>query len=405
VGDFRQRENNSTWAQAHEAVWAVIFGDKRMQEVLPQEDYESSPLVSRIYAYGGHAERILGETYCEVIYNYGKDGGILLGQPGPYDPSQLVAPDSAFHRAIYMFERALEFAERGVTDAREPPADEDPTRPIFEPAHLVTASHAGLAQIYANLGDWDTAVQHARMVPDNFADWALHHGEVDGGNDIADNFYGDDDVSIYRTPAALLWPDDPRVALEKCGDWSGANMDDRPTAPPASAFTNLSAACGHLSGEFRTESNRYPLWISSKYPDDDADVEVASGAEMRLIEAEAALLDGNLGEFTAQVNRARAARGVGPIQAPATAGALEYPNAEDDAWSILDRERYLELFLEARRLWDLRRWEHPFISGNHVLLPRYVSALAPDGRWDCRPIPEQECDTNASITCPNLVGG
>jgi hypothetical protein len=400
VSDFRQRPQSGLWAQAHEASWSVIFGQQRMQEVFTPERFTTSPELARIFVYGGHAERILGESFCELVYNYGIEGGELLAEPGPYDASRVVPNDSAFRRAIAMFEIALDHAEAGVAaGVAAPEAD-----PIFDPSHLVLAAHAGLAQAYANLGEWSTALTHARMIPDDYEDWSLMDSEVDGGNDIADWFYQSDDLSIYRTPAAMLWPDDPRVALAKCGDWRNANMDDSPGVPPTSAFVNMSSACGNLSGEYRSESNRYPLWISHKYEDDSADIEIASGAEMRLIEAEAALLAGNLGEFTTQVNRARAARGVEPITQPAAAGALEYPNAEDDAWSILDRERYLENFLEARRFWDLRRWNHPFWTGNHVLLPRLESQLAPIGRMQCLPIPNQECTTNSAIACPSLEG-
>src|SRR5215208_4695251 len=60
VGNFSNRPQNSLWAESHEAVWAVLFSDLRMKQVLPADDYASSPLVARIYVYGGHAERILG---------------------------------------------------------------------------------------------------------------------------------------------------------------------------------------------------------------------------------------------------------------------------------------------------------------------------------------------------------
>lgn len=406
VADYRERLHSSAWAQLHEAIWAVLFADKRMKEVYDDEQYRTSNLLSRLYVYGGYAERMLGEMFCELIYNYGKDGGILLGgDRSIYDPGQLVPNDSAFKRAVYMFERGLELAEAAQAAGAQPPADETPDRPIFDPAHLVIASHAGLAQAYADLGDWTTAVQHARMVPDNWADWTLMDSQVDGGNDMADFFFTNDDMNMYRTPIAMQWFDDPRAKIVKCGDWRNENLDDSPSTPPSSAFINMSATCGVVSGEYRSESNRYPLWITTKYEDDSADIETASGAEMRLIEAEAALIQGNLAEFTAQVNRARAVYGAEPITQPTSAGAVEWPNAEDDAWSILDRERLLELFGEARRAWDLRRWNHPFVTENHVLVPRHVQELGPQGRFVCIPIPDQECDTNGSINCTNLAGG
>jgi starch-binding outer membrane protein, SusD/RagB family len=401
VGDFNNRPQASLWAQSHEAVWAALFTDIRLKDVLPAEDYMSSPLAARVFVYGGQAERILGENFCELIYNYGKDGGILLGKEpsAVYNPRVTVPRDSAFKRAIYMYETALKFATAGVA-ANRTPVDGDP---LFDPARLVIAANAGLAQAYLDLGDYTKAVEFARKVPDNFADLALMDGEVDGGNNTADFFFANDDMSLYRSPAGTIYASDPRVALRKCGDWRSANLDNSSSTPPSSAFTNLSSSCGN-AGEFRSESNRYPLWISAKYPDDDADIEIASGAEMRLIEAEAALRAGNLTEFTTQINRARAARGVGPITAPTSAGSLEYPNAQNDGWSILDRERYLELFLEGRRLWDLERWDHPFITNNVVLLPRLQASLPPGGRRSCLPIPQQECTTNSGISCPVLSG-
>lgn len=398
VGDFRNRPISGLYASLLESSWAVFWGTKRMREVFGDSAYMVSPFVARNFVYGGHSERMLGEVFCELVYNFGKDGGIFLGQDGPYDNTRTVPNDSAFRRAIYMFETGLAHAQAAVAAQVAIPEND----PLFDPARIVIAAHAGLAQAYMNLGDWTQAVAHARLVPDNFADIAAMAQEVDGGNEIEDWFHASDDMSIYRTPAHLLYSTDPRVMLVKCGDWRTTNRDNDASTPPASAFNNLSAACGHTGGEFRSESNRYPLYISDKYPDDGADVEIASGAEMRLIEAEAALVAGNLAEFTIQVNRARAARGVGPITQPATAGALEYPNAQNDGWSILDRERYLELFLEGRRFWDLRRWDHPFFTGNHVLVPRLTSQRNPAGRMKCFPIPVRECTVNSALACPVL---
>src|SRR5688572_1841438 len=94
VGDFRERPQSSLWAQAHEAVWASLFAGRRMLEVLGAEEYAKSPLAARIFVYGGHAERILGGTFCELVYNYGKDGGQMLGEAGPYSNATPVPNDS-----------------------------------------------------------------------------------------------------------------------------------------------------------------------------------------------------------------------------------------------------------------------------------------------------------------------
>ena len=95
--------------------------------------------------------------------------------------------------------------------------------------------------------------------------------------------------------------------------------------------------------------------------------------------------------FTAKINELRAHYDLDPIEQPANAGALEYPNAMDDAWSILDRERYLTLWMEGRRLWDLGRWNHPFQNGGTLIGP----GASP--RVSCLPIPEIECTLNPEI--------
>jgi len=426
VSDFRNRPGNAAWAQFQEASWAALFARQRYREVYSPQDFQTSPFAARNMLLGGYAERFLGETFCEMIYNYGLEGGILLdGDNPPYDPSRLVPRDSAFKRSIAMIEIALEHAEAGIAAGVPVPEDD----PVFDPQVIRTAAFGGLAQAYANLGDWTQAKQYAAMVPDDFADYAYASSTVDGGLDLGDTFRGGDDLSLYRTQGALLWEDDPRLALSKCGEWRPGfreAFDDDPTVPlyqrmdgtvsnaGTTWFFNRSSTCGHRGSEYRSENNRYPLYITLKI-DDSTNVEIVSGAEMRLIEAEAALLAGDLVEFTNQVNRARAVRGLDPIDPPTTAGALEYPNAEDDAWSILDRERYLETFLEGKRFWDLSRWNHPFFTGDHVLLPRHQEFLSPVGRMDCQelghqtgtwglPIPDQECDTNPQINCP-VIGG
>jgi hypothetical protein len=67
---------------------------------------------------------------------------------------------------------------------------------------------------------------------------------------------------------------------------------------------------------------------------------------MRLIEAEAKLVAGDVGGAMTQLNLHRVALGLTPWTA---ANATE-------AWTALKRERGIELWLEARRLGDFRRW-------------------------------------------------
>ena len=71
----------------------------------------------------------------------------------------------------------------------------------------------------------------------------------------------------------------------------------------------------------------------------------------------------------------------------------------NEAWTFLKRERNLEMWMEARRLGDLRRWEQDQTPGA-IDWPDYES-LAPVFRNNppvqCYPIPQQEIDTNPNI--------
>ena len=126
-----------------------------------------------------------------------------------------------------------------------------------------------------------------------------------------------------------------------------------------------------------------------------------SGKESRLIRAEAALQGTpDFTEFTTQIDAVRAMYGLPGITQPTTLGALEYPNANDgDALSILDGERHLTLWLEGRRLWDLHRWNHPFLQGGTVVWD------AEPVRASCMPVPESECVVNPQFTCTEAAAG
>ena len=68
--------------------------------------------------------------------------------------------------------------------------------------------------------------------------------------------------------------------------------------------------------------------------------------------------------------------------------------------SILDRERYLEMWMEGRRLFDMDRWNHPFITENWALMPRHQDSFIEDARtrFSCQLIGETECNLNGGLT-------
>lgn len=68
---------------------------------------------------------------------------------------------------------------------------------------------------------------------------------------------------------------------------------------------------------------------------------------MHSIQAEAALRAGDVAGSIDLIDQPRAASDLAPLPVPATM---------DEAWAVLMNERGADLYLEARRLWDLRRW-------------------------------------------------
>lgn len=409
VSDFSQRPASGVWEQSLEAAWGGLKAVERMRGAFEPQVFETSPLVARAYLVAGYGERLVGDAFCEPVYDFGPEGGILLGTDGPYDGSHTVPRDSAFTRAVTVFNLALGFAERAIAAGVPNPAGADP---IFEPQRLVYSAHGGLAQAHmalASLGkdptqNWALAVEHARQVPTDFVDYSHMFEETGEDNLLWEITWDNDDVTMWGavidgrvigTPATALWEDDPRVSVTHCGDFSD------PDAGLDSPIRDNNAC--EPDTDHRSESNDFPDWAPDKYPSDGSDAELVTGTEMRLIEAEAALVAGNLAEFTRQVNLARAFHGADPIQQPATVGALEWPNAEDDAWSILDRERYLDGWLEGRRAFDLARWNHPFLTQGVALIPRHEDEIQGTRPFQCFPIPSSECNINSDLNCTVLA--
>jgi hypothetical protein len=326
------------WDQAHEAVWMAELHRERIAGLLEPAAYASSPQIARTYIFEGIGHRTLGENYCQVVYS------------DPDEYGNLQPKTVAFEYAVTAFTNAL---SHGTEHA--------------------TAAHAGLASAYASLGDWTRAVQEAQMVPDDFVFW-IYYDINDDSNVVFDETHDRPEMSAYNTYAGSFDPPDPRAPHNKC---------------------DISGSCSHDTGADGVTIH----WRQDKYLDENDDIVGLSGKEARLIEAEAALRGGNLGEFTTQINRVRALYDLDPIDEPATAGALEYPNAYDDGWSILDGERHLTLWLEGRRLWDLHRWDHPFLNGGTVVWP------GEPRRDSCMPVPDAECRYNENFTCAEAAAG
>jgi hypothetical protein len=112
-----------------------------------------------------------------------------------------------------------------------------------------------------------------------------------------------------------------------------------------------------------------------------ADVPVVTGAEMRLIRAEAALASGDLDAFAEQINALR-----GTAARPAWA-----PDSGVSALDMLLHERRVQLFLQGRRLADHYRFDQPS--------PEWDTATF-DGPGTFLPIAISEIRANPNLTAP-----
>ncbi|MGH7574309.1 MAG: RagB/SusD family nutrient uptake outer membrane protein [Longimicrobiales bacterium] len=401
TGTWDRSSVEDIWEQGGEGIWAGLKVVNNAMGVLSEEEFTTSPLVARGYLNAAHSERIMGDAFCQLAYGFDHTGGPELQNLGSstFDAGP-VGKDSTYKRMATFAELAVAQAERAVAAGVENPVNEGVLSDgHFDPERLRFASHAAAAQAYhalASLGvepevNWDLAVQHALEVPTDFVEVVIHQQGVAELNQLWNISWNNDDVTLWSapddtrpegfigTPATFFWGDDPRVDVQDC------------TVDPTGCNDNFGGV---------SEGEEFPLWVPLKYPDNSADHEMVTGTEALLIQAEEALVRRqDLGTFYDLVDEVRAFHGASPTERPMVVGDFEWPNAQDDAMSILDRERYLTMWLEGRRLFDLHRWNHPFLTNNEALMPRIDELLAMGvTRGSCMPIAESECSLNPNVS-------
>jgi hypothetical protein len=328
------------WNGVHRARWVAEAGLERMKEI-EGFTFDGNPLVGRAYLFAGLANRWFGESFCEVLFS----------APYETDDGSPQARTAAFQRGIPELELAVQNGE----------------------AEVKTAAYGAMASMHAWLGDWSAAMADAGQVPTDFvynASYSLNSGREE--NEIVQETHNRFEMSAYGGYAgSFAAPGDPRAPYEDCtlGGCAGTNGADGET----------------------------PHYKQMKYEDLGGDIPLVKGTEMRLLEAENALMGGDLATFNAKVNEVRAFHGLDPVTATSvgsiTGGDMGGPNLTSmNGWDILDRERHLTNWLEGRRLWDLHRWDHPHLDGGGVV---YAATVA--RRASCIPISDQECQTNEKV--------
>ena len=217
---------------------------------------------------------------------------------------------------------------------------------------LVNAAYAGRAHMKALQGDWAGAASDAAQVPADFV--FLSEIDTEMRNELT-----------YETHARFEYT-----------VW-GTYMEDHPDDPRAPWAIIYDAAGQIANGANGTT----PHYQQQKYESNGSDVPLSKGTEMLLLRAEAALRSNDIANAYVHMNAARAVYGMDALTVAGDATA---------AWEDLRFERGATLWLEGRRLGDLRRWNADSGVAHDVTL---------DSRDKCLPISEAERRANE-----NLIG-
>jgi len=306
-GVLRSDQVDTHWNQAQRARWVAEDGVARMLDVWGQERVDQSELALRARLAAGFANRLIGEFFCEDVF----DGGNA-------EPHTV-----AFQRAEEHFSEAARIAQaQGMTDYQH-------------------AALGGRASVRAWLGNWSAAEEDAAQVPVEFSHMQMYWAD------------GATFPSSGGRAGNWVWRDNAHRDLFTVAEsrWAEAGVDN-PRTPSDTLYAS--------DGSVRVAGDGATPWIQQrKYPEPGSDIPLVQGTELLLLRAEARLEAGDVGSAVSLINESRAHYGLAPVAA----------TGEADAWELLKDERAAETWLEARRLWDLRRWEDPFLSGRDSCIP------------------------------------
>ena len=328
------------WEQAQRARWVAEESVRRLEAAGPppvgslQTPAAYKNTLQLAYVYAGFANRVLGENMCDGVI----DGSGVL-------------PNSVyFTRAESLFTKAI--AITGGTPAT-----------ILSQA---TAAYAGRAQARVYLGKWPEAIQDAAQVATTFV-YNIPYYNI-----------GDD---AQRNRIAWAVGNSPYRAHTEWNTWyydySQSSKDPRvPITITALQGDAAIDCCGKV-----------PFYPEAKMNNSASPMRLASGREMRLIEAEAKLRASDVAGGIAAINVVRTAAGAPVVAATAL----------DESWRLLKRERGIELWLETRRLGDLRRWAAAKTPGALDPLESVGAASHLKQQDLCFPISTSERQTNPNL--------
>jgi starch-binding outer membrane protein, SusD/RagB family len=335
LGQITPSSANGLWRSVQEARWIGDDGVRRLTEAKATNE-----LIAQANLWAGFANR-WGDILCETVI----DGG----------PKQ--ASTVMLEKAVAQFTQAYTLSTVTATK---------------------NAALAGRASVYADLNRWTEAVADARQIADNFVFQARYSAEEAAQrNEIF--FYTAN--APYRVHSAWRTPYE---------DYYTQTSDPRTPWIKVPQFPY-----GEIQ---RPKIGNVPWYPQQKYKAYTDPINLVSGREMRLLEAEALLIANNVPGAMALINRVRTTQRPGMSAPPATVQAYTATTL-DAAWAALKAERGIELWLEGRRMADLRRWKA--LNRPGALRP-LEDATNPATYLDnpqslCIPVSQNEIDTNPNF--------
>lgn len=335
LGQITSQSGNGLWGAVQDARWLGEDAVRRLTEAKATNE-----LLATAHLWTGFANR-WGDVLCDAVI----DGGAKQGNTVMLD------------RAVANFTQAIQLSTNNTTKQ---------------------AAYAGRASVYATMNKWAEAVADAKQVPDAFIFQARYSAEeASQRNEIY--FYAANVPyrvhSVWGTPYEEYYTttQDPRTPWIKV---------------PAFPYGEIQ----------RPKIGNVPWYPQQKFRAYADGINLVSGREMRLIEAEALLVAGDWQNAMTLINRVRTTTrpglpGTSKVMTGWTATSLA------EAWTALRRERGIELWLEGRRMADLRRWKAANRPGELWALedPTNPKTYLDQPQSLCIPISQNEIDTNPNI--------
>lgn len=377
-GKMDPDDGNGRWNDAQQARWVAEDGLRRFAAVYDQATYDQTLVVARGYLWAGYANRLLGEHFCDAVF----DGG-------PIEPHT----------------NFLTRAEQHFTDAIRVGTAVGGTNGTT----VVNAATAGRASVRATLATfnsnnpatWAAAATDAAAITSNTYVFQMPYSNQDL-NQYNHLMWGGSATAVtqgspYR--AHTVWGTyyedyftqtvDARVPFVIARNAAGALL--RGDANVGRFGTNCTKTIGTQA--LCSSNLRVPFLPQAKFTAQNTPINLSSGWEMRLIQAEEALVRGQFAQAAGFMNTRRTALGLGNVN----------PANLTDGWTALKSERGLELWLEGRRIGDLRRWaaagtpgttwEGAYFLQGGVLTRTETMA----NRDMCFPIGRGETETNPNL--------